>query len=108
MSALAIDRHGLKQRHLESRRIAEEPATYERCSSGRDRDRKERSHAHLGHHQLDGEHHATDWSIERGRDARPCTRGDERDPLARWHADNLSQGGAERRADLDDRPFPPD
>ena len=103
-----IDRHGLKRRHVESRRIAEEPATHERRRPRRDRDRKERLDAHLGHHQLDGEHHPADWRIEGRRDARACARSDQSDPLARRHADYLAKRGAERRTDLDDRAFPTD
>ena len=103
-----IDRHGLKRRHEESGRIAKEPAAHERRRPRRDRDRKERLHAHLGHHQLDGEHHPADWRIEGGRDTRACARSDQSDPLARRHADYLAKRGAERRADLDDRTFPPD
>ena len=76
-----IDRHGLKRRHKESGRIAKKPATHERRRSGRDRHRKERLHAHLGHHQLDGEHHPADGRIEGGRNARACARSDQSDPL---------------------------
>src|ERR1700691_4417195 len=103
-----LDRERLKRRHVEGGRITEEPATNERCSSGRDRDRKECPHAHLRHHQLDSEHHATDWGIEGGRNACARARGDERDPLARGHAYDLPHRRAKRRADLDDRPFPAD
>jgi len=78
-----IDRHGLKGRNVEGRRIADKPSTHERRRAGRDCDRKERLDAHLGHHELDGEHHPADRRVERGGYARACARSDQGDPLTR-------------------------
>ena len=90
-------------RHQKRRLLAEEPASHERRCTRRDRDRQERVRADLRHHQLDGEHHAADRRIERGRDAGSRAGRHQRDPLTRRHADDLPQCRTQRRADLNDR-----
>ena len=56
-----------------------------------------------GQHQFDGEHHTADRRVEGRGDAGACTGGDQRDALPGRHGDELTERGAKRSADLDDR-----
>ena len=89
---IRIDRHRLHLWDVEGWRVAEEPATHERRRPRRDCHGKKCLYAHLGHHELDGEHHSADWRIEGGRDPGACTSSsDEGDTLTRRHTDYSGQ-----------------
>ena len=89
-------------RHVEGRTHPEEEPADEGRRAGGEGHRQEGAHAHLGHHQLDGEHDAAERRVEGRRDARAGAGGDECDALPGVHVDQLSQGRPERGANLDD------
>ena len=95
-------------RHAERRLRAEEQPADKGRGAGRGGDRQEGVDADFGQHQLDREHHAADRRVEGRRDPGPGAGRDQGDALPRRHADQLAQGRAERRADLDDRSLAPD
>ena len=97
-----------RQRHDEGRLVAKKHPPDEGRGSRRQRHRQESPDADFGHHQLDCEQHAADRRIEGRSDAAAGAGGNENDALPLRHADDLAQGRAERRADLDDRPLAAD
>ena len=97
-----------QQRDGESRLRSEKPVADKGRGSRCQRDGEESAHAHFRQHQFDGEHDAADWRVEGRRDAGAGAGRDQRNALPRLHDDELADAGAERRANLDNRPFAAD
>ena len=69
---------------------AKKPTPHKGRRTRRYRHRQKRADAHLRQHQLDGEHHSANRRIECCGNAGPRASGDQGDPLAWRHADDLT------------------
>ncbi len=76
--------------------------------AGRDDDRKKGPVGDLGQQDFEREQNAAKRRVESRRDAGAGAGGEQRHLLKGREPDDLREGRSQRRADLDDRAFPPD
>src|SRR5262249_16155594 len=100
--------HGDQRGDLEGREVAEEQPADARGSGGGQGDGERRARLGGGEHELPGEREAAARGVERGGAGGGGAGGDQADALPGWHGEPLTYRRGKSRADLHDRPFPPD
>ncbi len=108
-----LEAEGLRQRKLDlgndEGRVRPDQDSADQCrGAGRDDDRKKSPVGNLGQQDFEREQHAAERRVESRRNAGASAGGKQRHLLQGREPDRLGKGRTQRRADLNDRTFPPD